>query len=143
MFGRLNHADYIIPHSRYFLNRLRYRLKIALKFGPQELNKAEKKDLIFLQKILQNISIDGIPIENISHSNSTIVCWSDACEHGFEGYTNEGLAWRWAIPKIHYNKFSIYLLEFLASSITIQLALRSKPKCERILAFTDSSNALG
>ena len=32
--GRLNHAGYIIPHSRYFLNRIRYHLKMALRFGP-------------------------------------------------------------------------------------------------------------
>ena len=40
-------------------------------------------------------------------------------------------------------RFSINLLEFLASAITIHLAIRDSPNQQKILALTDSSSALG
>ena len=55
-------------------------------------------------------------------------------------------AWRFELPSELIGVFSINLLEFIAASLTIQLAVEYRKnikKPHRILAFTDSSSALG
>lgn len=54
-----------------------------------------------------------------------------------------GLKWRWEIPENMQGKLSMNLLEFIALAITIELTLRSTNKGQKILAFTDSTSALG
>ena len=39
LLRKLNQAAFVIPLSRYFLNRTRYSQKLAEKFGPQKLSK--------------------------------------------------------------------------------------------------------
>ena len=59
------------------------------------------------------------------------------------GYNSEGLAWRYELPPALIGKFSINLLEFIASVITIYLTIKDSDHPKKILAFTDSSSALG
>jgi hypothetical protein len=59
------------------------------------------------------------------------------------GYNNNGLAWRYELPPSLLNKFTINLLEFIASAITIVLTLRATKGSSKVLAYTDSSSALG
>ena len=54
-----------------------------------------------------------------------------------------GLAWRMKLPDEMIGKLSINLLEFLASVITIYLTLQEIIGPQKILAYTDSSSALG
>ena len=42
--GRLNHAAHILPHGRYFMNRIRRLLYRCQQFGPQLANTREKQD---------------------------------------------------------------------------------------------------
>ena len=143
IIGKLNHAAFIIPLSRYFLNRLRFKLKSISKSYPKPLARSEKDDLLFFKDILSIMSSKGTSILNVTYSQPNIFCWSDACGSGLGGYNHRGVAWRFQIPTKLKNKASINLLEFLASIVTIILSLENVPKYQKILAFTDSSSALG
>jgi len=56
-------------------------------------------------------------------------------------YDSNGLAWRYELPLDLQGIFSINLLEFIAAAITIYMTTIHQKEC--ILAFTDSSSALG
>ena len=56
MIGKFNHLAFIIPHARYFLNRLRFMCYKAEKYGPQHLNERVKEDLILWRKFLTQSS---------------------------------------------------------------------------------------
>ena len=93
--------------------------------------------------MLQAVSDKGIDINNITITPPTVTTYSDACKHGMGGYNTNGLAWRWEIPPKLQNKVSINLLETMAVSVTIDLTLNQLDSPQKILAFTDSSSALG
>ena len=141
--GRLNHEGYIIPQSRYFLNRLRHLIKRCKQYGPQPIPNATRADLEFWIDILNYTAQKGIDINNITFTKATEICISDACEHGIGGYNMSGLAWRWELPNHMQGKFSINLLEFLAAAVTIEMTLRASNKPQKILFLTDSTSALG
>ena len=87
----------------------------------------------------------GIDINHITFTLPTITCYSDACEHGLGGYIVGGVAWRYQLPDYLVGLFSINLLELIAASLTIQLAIElrdNQKRLHRILAFTDNSSAL-
>ena len=143
MLGKLNHAAFLIPLSRYFLNRIRHTESLAKKFGPQKLPPGTRKDLELFKDLLSIMSNKGTPIQNITHSSPDMFCWSDACEYGIGGYNSKGEAWQWKIPAHLRGKFSINLLEFLAAVVTITLSLEKAEKDTKIFALTDNSSALG
>ena len=141
--GRLNHAGYIIPQARYFLNRTRHLLARCLRFGPQAITDEVKADLSLWKLFLDRASTIGVDINNITFTDPTETTYSDACEHGLGGYTNGGIAWRLKLPPDLIGRFSINLLEFIAAAITIHLHLNHAKSPQKILAYTDSSSALG
>lgn len=143
VIGKLNHAAFIIPLSRYFLNRIRHTDKLAKKYGPQKLSNGTRNDLELFKDFLSIMSDKGTAIENVTHSIPDIFCWSDACEYGLGGFDNEGNAWQWEIPLHLQGKISINLLEFISSVVTIQLSLKDKNKNKKVFALTDNSSALG
>ena len=143
LIGRFNHAAHIIPQSRYFLNRLRQTLSRCKKFGPQPLTNPVLKDLELWDRFLDNMSKKGADINNITFTAPTDTTFSDACELGMGGFSRDGLAWRLLLPPDLVGKFSINVLEFLAAYITLYLVLRENGRNRRILAFSDSSSALG
>ena len=51
--------------------------------------------------------------------------------------------WRWRIPVVWHGKLTLNLLEFLASAVTIYTTILQRGQGSHILAFTDSSSALG
>ena len=83
--GRLNHAGYIIPQSRYFLNKLRHLLSRCKKYGAQPVPDAVQADLLLWIQILNHTSSKGIDINNITFTKETATCIPDACEHGIGG----------------------------------------------------------
>ena len=141
--GRLNHAGYIIPQSRYFLNRLRDLLKRCKQYGPQMISVKEIKDIELWIRLLSKVSTKGVDINNITLSRATDTTFSDACETGIGCFSTDGMAWRYALPKEMRAIFSINVLEFLAATITIYMVLQDKGSNRKILAFTDNSSALG
>ena len=141
--GKLNYTAFIIPFSRYFLNRIRYQMTLAKKFGPQKLSDSTKEDLNLFKDSLSLMSTNGVSITNITSSLLDFFCWSDACNHGMGGYSSTGQAWQWKLPQKYVNVTSINLLEFLASVVTIIITLKNEKKDSRIFAFTNNSSALG
>ena len=113
------------------------------KYGAQTPNKQERKDLQLWIGFLQKVSTKGIDINNITFTEPTGTTISDACEHGLGGFNSDGLAWRYELPPALIGKFSINLLKFIASAITIYLTIKSTTSPQKLLAFTDSSSALG
>ena len=141
--GRLNHTGYIIPVGRYFLSRLRYRLKMCKKYGKQKLQSWDKEDLNLWILILQHVSTLGISMNMVNFTSPTNITRSDACETGLGGYSECGLAWRYKIPPDLQGIFTINLLEFISAIITIYMVIQKHGTNRKILAFTDSSSALG
>lgn len=148
IIGRLNHAGFVIPFGKYFLSCLRYQLKCARNrnYRMVYLNKLEIDDLTLWKKLLFHTATIGIDINHITFTKFTITIYSDACEYGIGGYIVNGPAWRFELPLHLQGLFSINLLEFIASKLTIQFAIhwrKDKKIPHQILAFTDSSSALG
>ena len=143
--GRLNHVGYIIPQGRYFLNRLRYRLKMCKQFGPQKLKLWDIQDLELWKKLLTLTSQEGIDLNHINFIEPTAITVSDACETGIGGFEDNTYGWRYELPSDLQGVFTINLLEFLGSAITVRRSMRRKHRTElkKYLAVTDSSCGTG
>ena len=141
--GRLNHAGYIIPQARYFLNRMRHLLTKCKQHGKQKIPRAVKEDLKLWVRFIDKTTRKGIDINNITFTKNTITLYSDACEHGIGGYFSNGKAWRYSLPPHWIGQLSINLLEFVAAAVTIVLLLSTSDEPHKPLALTDNSSALG
>ena len=126
--GRLNHVGYIIPQGRYFLNRLRYRLKMCKQYGPQKLKLWDIQDLELWKKLLTLTSQEGIDLNHINFIEPTAITVSDACETGIGGFEDNTYSWRYELPVDLQGVFTINLLELLRPSITLHYKHRSEPK---------------
>ena len=85
----------------------------------------------------------GVSINNTVFVKQSVTLWSDACEYGIGGYSENCLAWRWKILDASHGKPTLNFLEFLASAVTIYITILQLGQGSHILAFTDSSSALG
>ena len=143
--GRLNHVGYIMPHGRFFLNRLRRLLYRCQKFGSQFANKMEKNDMKLWLKMLTQASQIGVSINLITFVKNDELIYTDACETGLGGYNpRTGRAWRYRLPFWMQRQFHINILEFIASLIGIWMEIKfSNTPYLSILAKTDNSSALG
>ena len=61
-------------------------------------NKEYNKDLKFLLTVLQKCQ-HGINLNAIAYHCPTNVYRSDSCPAGLGGYSHEGFAWRYYLPK--------------------------------------------
>ena len=87
--------------------------------------------LILWKKLLFRTSVEGIDINHITFTIMTITCYSDSCEYGIGGYIVNGPAWRFELPSELIGVFSINLLEFIAASLTIQLAVEYRKNTKK------------
>jgi hypothetical protein len=140
--GRLNHAAYVIPMSRHFLNRVRERIK---KRRPKKqqivLHQSELDDLALWLEFLDHAKV-GISLNKITIQHPARISWSDACPYGIGGYNLGGFAWRIKIPEMsplqgdkRFNK----LFEFIGKAVNVWIeCLDSSPasKCILRLATT-------
>ena len=85
----------------------------------------------------------GVPINNIVFVKPSVTLWFNACEYGIVVYIANGLAWRWKITDAWHGKLTLNLLELLASAVTIYMTILQLEQGSHIMAFTDSSSALG
>jgi hypothetical protein len=150
IIGRLNHTSVIIHIGRYFLTRLRYRLKVNTPpkspHSPIKLARWDIDDLRLWKFMLTHLSTFGASINNICLSAPSAITYSDACEWGIGGFTSQGFAWRLEIPQHLQRRASINFLEFLGSIIAIETCIHFDTHTSthpHILAFTDNSSALG
>jgi hypothetical protein len=149
MIGRFNHIGTIIHISRYFLTRLRYRLRMNNDKGKKykiHLAPWDIEDLLLWQFFINHVQVTGVSINNICITQITSTTYSDACEWGMGGFTSQGHAWRYKIPTHLQLRASINLLEFMAAIITVDLSIHKdnhQTKYPNILSYTDNSSALG
>ena len=101
LIGKLNHAAFIIPFSQYFLNRIRYQMTLAKKFGPQKLSDSTKEDLNLFKEFLSLMSTNGVSITNITFSLPDFFCWPDTCSYSMGGYSSAVQAWQWKLPQTY------------------------------------------
>ena len=126
VIGKLTSVSFICPEGKFFLNRLRYRLKVAPRFkGFQFFDRMETEDLDFWIKIITDLSEGhtGRSTNSILHTVPFILTISDACLHGLGGLiTVNGIAfaWRFTIPDEWVGILHSNLLEFIAAVWSIK-----------------------
>jgi hypothetical protein len=148
--GRLNHAAYIIPLSRHFLNRIRLRLRVR-RHKNQELSLTQEEiddfDLwvFFLSQARAGISMNQMTIRQPSK-----ICWYDSCPFCVGGFLLSGRAWRIRIPEsslLYGLDTANNVLEFLGMMVTIWLVLvecdKTGSQQDCILALGDNTSAIG
>ena len=151
MIGRLNHAAYLIPLSRHFLNRLRWRIPNGRRRKGQKvrLNSLELDDLTLWKSLLQFSKV-GISMNLLTLRTPTRVGWSDSCPYGLGGYSAKGRAWRLKVPReasFYGDDSANNPLEFLGLAITALLLLHEAESegeafpC--ILSLSDSTSSIG
>jgi hypothetical protein len=144
--GRLNYVAYVIPLSRHFLNRVRFRLKARKHKNQQELSLTQDElDDFELWLVFLAQARKGIWMNQITIRRPTKICWSDSCPFGIGGFLLSGRAWRIRIPDsspIYGLDIANNVLEFLGMMVTIWLVLI---ECEQdcILALGDNTSAIG
>ena len=150
LIGRLNHASYVVPLSRHFLNTLRLRLDPKVLSKPKQtfrFNVDEEADLgtweLFLQSANAGISMNLLTFRNPSH-----VGWSDSCPFGIGGFTLSGRAWRIRVPSTSsfYGDDTVNnILEFLGMVISVLLLIEESLDRDHpcLLALGDNTSAIG
>lgn len=149
LIGRLNHASYVIPLSRHFLNDLRDRISAKGRRSKQtlRLSSDEINDLIlwksFLKKARSGLSLNLLTIRSPTH-----LAWSDSCPYGLGGYTLRGVAWRIKIKQdspIYGEDAANNVLEFLGNAISLLLLMREAKSCDFpcLLALGDNTSGIG
>lgn len=124
LIGRLNHAAYIIPAARHFMNRLRQLEMKARKYRKAKVTSEVRKDLHlwlnFLTKAKEGISINNVVYRSITSQNL-----SDSSEFGIGGYgIHSGVAWRYKLSEMEQISFDINQKEYIASAVNQWIQLR-------------------
>ena len=144
MIGRLQRCAYVIPHSSYFMNRLRHLQRVTEHKNWANLSATVKTDLelwlVFLKRAHEGTSINNLVFRKPSH-----FFWADSCPFGLGGYSSSGRAWRFYIPphlrSIHTNN----VLEYMAIIITIWIDADEGliPPLSCCLGCSDNTSGVG
>jgi hypothetical protein len=148
--GRLNHASFVIPLCRHFLNEVRRRTSDRMrKEQVLRLSAEEIEDLKLWSEFLE-VARDGMPIDLLTVRTPTHLGWSDSCPFGLGGYLSDGRAWRLRVPPrvIFYGDDTVNnVLEFLGMAVNVLLMIdAAKEKGEKypcILSLGDNTSAIG
>ena len=142
LIGRLNYAGFVIPHARYFINRIRYLHQRCVKYGPQPVNPSVKQDMLLWKEFLKYAG-NGISINLLTYTTWDCQIFTDASELGIGGYNpHTGIGWRYKLPQWTSN-LHINSIEFLAALVGLWVDLLHSPCLhKRMLCMTDSSSAL-
>ena len=152
MIGRLNHASFLIPLSRHFLNELRRKCEMTTNghTGRQtvRLNEQEVADLKLWLEFL-DFAREGISINILTVRTPTRMAWSDSCPFGLGGYSLKGRAWRIRVPHdcpFYGEDTANNVLEFLGMAISIMLLLKEAADDQEdhpcILVLGDNTSAV-
>ena len=148
MIGKLNHTCFIVKEGYFFLNRLRYRLKMTKlnRIQHGRFDAMERLDLLLWKDILLNLraSSFGRSFNSILRTVIEIVTISDASLFGMGGYFivgNYGFGWRYELPADLLGVFTLNFLEFLASYWTLKTPARLR-QGTKFLSISDSMNSL-
>ena len=150
MIGRLNHASFLIPLSRHFLNEVRAKcLSVPRRKGQHiRFTEEELNDLKLWLEFL-NTAKGGISINLLVLRTPTRIAWSDSCPFGLGGYTIKGTAWRIRVPSScsFYGDDSVNnVLELLGMAISVLLLLKeARDDAEKfpcLLVLGDNTSAI-
>jgi hypothetical protein len=152
MVGRLNHASFLIPLSRHFLNEIRRKCEAmeGSRAARQtvRLNDDEIADLTLWLEFL-DLARQGISINILTVRTPTRMAWSDSCPFGLGGYSLKGRAWRIRIPHdcpFYGDDTANNVLEFLGMAISVMLLLKEAEEDQErhpcILVLGDNTSAV-
>jgi len=152
MIGRLNHASFVIPLSRHFLNEIRGKCERTPSHhrGRQtvRLNEHEIADLRLWLEFLDQAR-RGISINLLTVRTPTRLAWSDSCPFGLGGYSLQGSAWRIRVPRdcpFYGDDTANNVLEFLGMAISVLLLLNEAATAKEnhpcILVLGDNTSAV-
>jgi hypothetical protein len=112
--GRNIHVATMVPGAIHFQSRMYSVIKRAKKYRVTRLKAEERRDLRFLQHLL-NVAKRGIDINTVVYRMPDHIGRSDAFEGGIGGFDlRSGRAWRLEIPTDLRNRKSQNFLEYLA-----------------------------
>ena len=147
LVGRLNHASFVLPMTRHFMERLRTALSPRLHKNQTVFLSTEAVEDLRLWKEILLRAHAGVSINLIVTREPDRVCWSDACPFGLGGYSISGRAWRLQLPRGHPLRGHPginNLLEFTAMVVNVWLeCLDSTSPYPCILAIGDNTSAIG
>ena len=152
MIGRLNHASFVIPLSRHFLNEIRRKCERVPNHHKARqtvrLNEHEISDLRLWVEFLDQAR-KGISINILTVRTPTRMAWSDSCPFGLGGYSLQGRAWRIRVPRdcpFYGDDTANNVLEFLGMGISVLLLLREAAEAQEdhpcILVLGDNTSAV-
>ena len=129
LIGRLNHASYVIPLSRHFLNEIRRKCLNVPRMARRQtvrFTDEEIADLELWAKFLDSAH-NGLSINLLVVRTPTRIAWSDSCPFGLGGYTLKGTAWRIKVPPdcpFYGDDTANNVLEFLGMAISVLLLIQ-------------------
>ena len=145
--GRLAHVFTIIPQMKHFTSRIRFEMM-------RSSNRRNKKGIKLNNEVIEDLKLhlkflrkakNGISMNILTYRQPTHIYRSDACPAGLGGFSAQGQAWRWKIPKELQFRATLNMLEHLAAVIGpwIDIIENNMPRFSCILSMTDSSTAAG
>jgi hypothetical protein len=147
--GRLNHASFVIPLARHYLDSLRRHLQPRKrKSHIVTLGSPDRRVLKLWIKFLTTAN-RGISMNRLVLRQPSRIGWSDSCPFGLGGFDlHSGFAWRLKIPR-DSPLFGLQMannpLEFLAMVINLWVQLLENPGSDSqcLLALGDNTSAIG
>jgi hypothetical protein len=143
LIGRLNHASQVIPLARFFMGRLRAKLRARPFRAPRiYFNAADRRVLKLWLEFLRKAH-RGINLNLLTLRQPTNIVITDACPNGMGGFSvSSGKAWR--VDLRHLSIPDNNKLEFMASVVgVLQCFMDGEiPHLGDILVLTDNSSGL-
>ena len=102
----------IITQIHHFMSRLRDLLRKVSNRRSIKLTISTRKDLELMITFLKTAR-SGMDMNLLVFRKPVKVYRSDACPAGLGGYSSDGFAWRWYIPRDLQFRASVNLLEHL------------------------------
>ncbi|KAL9179582.1 hypothetical protein ACHAXT_008872 [Thalassiosira profunda] len=141
LVGRLNHACYVIPSARHFINRIRRAQELADKYRSIRIDDETKRDLLLWIDLLRKAS-GGISINNIVYRKPTCIPITDASEIGIGGYClNSNKLWRYQFNTYEQRSFTLNAKEYIASVVGAIIALEDDSSSHPCVASLSDSTS--
>jgi hypothetical protein len=123
ILGKANEAAFIARELRFFLSRLRFRLKCAIQHGSAFLRLQEVQDLQLIKRMIKDLATKGRSLNHVSVTLPSLFLKQDASSSvGMGGFNDLGFAWKIVLHPEILELFHINSLEHLAGVINIWMA---------------------
>ncbi|GFH61799.1 hypothetical protein CTEN210_18275 [Chaetoceros tenuissimus] len=125
VLGKANEASFIVRELRFFFSRLRYRLKIAIKYRRAFLQPGEIEDLRLIRNTIEILSEKGRSLNHVSMTIPSLFLKQDASTSvGIGGFMDLGYGWRIIFHPEILKFFHINTLEHMAGVANIWMAIK-------------------